>query len=130
MGFNKGLMSMAKPWRAWLVLLVATNFLGPIFFIGNVEAKIVLGAVLISAMIMMAIFAKLGYVRLLGIGHILWVPMIPWLCSRLDNIGTENLFGKWLLMVIVIDGISVVIDAIDVLRYFRGERTPSVTMGE
>jgi len=129
-GFTKGVMSMAKPWRAWTVLLLATNLVGPIFFIGNVEAKIVLGVVLISATILMALFAKLGYVRLLGIGHILWVPMIPWLWSRLDQIGTESLFGKWLLMVIVIDSISVVIDAIDVLRYIRGERTPSVTMGE
>ncbi len=93
------------------------------------EAKIVLGVVLISATILMALFARLGYVRLLGIGHILWVPMIAWLWSRLDQIGTESLFGKWLLIVIVIDSISVVIDAIDVLRYIRGERTPSVTMG-
>lgn len=34
----------------------------------------------------------------------------------------------WILAVIVLDGLSLVIDAIDVGRYVAGERTAAVTL--
>ena len=89
-GFTKGLMSLPMPWPVWLGLLVAVNFAGPIYFFETLEAKVVLAAFLASAALMTAIFASKGFVRLLGIGHIFWVPMVPWLWTRrpariLDN---------------------------------------------
>ena len=125
-GFNEGIMSMAKPWQIWLVFLVATNMIAPIFFIGTLEAKVVLSAVLISLGIMLMLFSKLGYVRLLGIGHILWIPMIPWLWMRLIPIGIDSFFGYWLLSVIVLDSISLLVDAVDVARYIKGDRIASI----
>ena len=68
-----------------------------------------------------AIHARKGFVRLLGVGHFLWLPMLPWLWTRLAET-PSGLFRNWILAVLVVDGISVVIDVTDVTRYFLGDR--------
>ena len=127
-GFNKGLLSMPMPWRVWLGLLVAVNLAGPIYYFEALEATVVLAAFLASMALMTAIFASKGFVRLLGIGHIFWVPMVPWLWIRLDQVGLDEPFGYWIIAVIIINSISLIIDAIDVFRYFKGERQPYITV--
>ena len=127
-GFTKGLMSMPMPWLVWLGLLLAVNVVGPIYFFEALEAKVVLVAFLASAGLMTAIFAAKGFVRLLGIGHIFWVPMVPWLWTRLDQVEPGDPFGYWITAVIILDGISLIIDAIDVLRYLKGDRQPYITV--
>ncbi len=129
-GFAKGLMSMPMPWLVWLSLLVAVNFAGPIYFFEALEAKVVLAAFLASAALMTAIFAAKGFVRLLGIGHIFWVPMVPWLWTRFDQVEPGKLIGYWMIAVVVLNGISLIIDAIDVVRYVRGDRKPYVTVAD
>jgi hypothetical protein len=127
-GFTKGLMSMPIPWLVWLGLLLAVNVVGPIYFFEALEAKVVLVAFLASVGLMTAIFAAKGFVRLLGIGHIFWVPMVPWLWIRLDQVGPGEPIGYWITAVIILDSISLIIDGIDVLRYLKGERRPHITV--
>ena len=127
-GFTKGLKSMPMPWPVWLGLLVAVNVAGPIYFFEALEAKVVLASFLASAALMAAIFASKGFVRLLGIGHIFWIPMVPWLWTRLDQVEPGNLIGYWITAVIILDSISLIIDGIDVLRYLKGERQPYITV--
>ncbi len=129
-GFAKGLMSLPMPWPVWLGLLVAVNVAGPIYFFEAFEAKVVLAAFLASAALMTAIFAAKGFVRLLGIGHIFWIPMVPWLWTRFDQVEPDNLIGYWMIAVVAMNGISLIIDAIDVLRYIRGERNPYVAIAD
>ncbi len=129
-GFAKGLLSMPMPWRTWLGLLVVVNFAGPIYFFEAFEAKIVLTAFLASAALMTAIFAAKGFVRLLGIGHIFWIPMVPWLWTRFDQVEPDNLIGYWMIAVVAMNGISLIIDAIDVVRYVTGDRKPYVTVAD
>ena len=112
-GFTKGLMSMPMPWLVWLGLLLAVNVVGPIYFFEALEAKVVLVAFLASVGLMTAIFAAKGFVRLLGIGHIFWIPMVPWLWTRLDQVEPGNLIGYWMIAVVALNGISLIIDAID-----------------
>lgn len=78
-GFTKGLMALPMPCPLWIGVLVAVNLAAPIAFLAALEARIVLAAFLAGGALMTAIFAAKGFVRLLGIGHILWVPMLPWL---------------------------------------------------
>ncbi len=127
-GFTKGLMSMPIPWRIWLGLLVAVNLAGPIYFFEALEAKVVLAAFLASAALMTAIFASKGFVRLLGIGHIFWIPMVPWLWTRLDQVEPGDPLKYWIIAVVIMNSISLIIDAIDVVRYLKGERQPYITV--
>ncbi len=127
-GFTKGLMSLPMPWPVWLGLLVAVNVAGPIYFFEALEAKVAIAAFLASAALMMAIFAAKGFVRLLGIGHIFWVPMVPWMWIRFDRIEPGDPIGYWMIAVVAMNGISLIIDAIDVARYVTGDRKPYLTV--
>lgn len=126
-GFNRGVLAMPIPWQLWMVFLVTANLILPFFLLGTLEAIVVLVAAGSGLAIMMVLFAKLGYVKLLGIGHIPWLFTVPWLWSRLDQTVEGSPFYYWLIAVIVLDSISLVIDTVDVVRYLKGERTPTIT---
>jgi hypothetical protein len=127
MKFTKTMMIMPIPWQVWMVLLVLVNLVLPFFFLGNPEAMVVLVGVIASMFIMMTLFARFGFVRLLGLGHIPWLFTVPWLWLQLGQTIESGPFYYWLLAVVVLDSISLVIDAVDVVRYWKGERTPTVS---
>ncbi len=120
--FNKGMMQMPTPVRLWLLLLVMVNLVIPLFFLNRFEAHIVLAAFLASMMLMTGLTALSGFTRLVGLGHILWIPMLAWLWMRLDQIPGEDIFGIWVRILMILNGISLVLDAVDVSRYIGGDR--------
>jgi hypothetical protein len=127
--FNKHVMGMPNPWPLWMMLLIVVNFVAPLFFIGSLEAQVVLVGAITSAALMLTLFARFGYVRILGLGHIPWLFTVPWLWLRLGEMAADGLFFYyWLLAVIILDGISIVIDVIDLIRYGMGERQATVTI--
>ncbi|MEE8636367.1 MAG: hypothetical protein V3T12_10165, partial [Acidiferrobacterales bacterium] len=73
---NKGMMKMPIHWQLWLALLVIVNFVIPLFFIKHLEAQVVAGTLLASVILMTGLTALSGYTRLLGLGHILWIPLL------------------------------------------------------
>jgi len=58
----------------------------------------------------------------LGLGHIFWIPLLYFLGTHLDQIPPDDGFGVWVRALMVINATSLVIDAVDVLRYLAGER--------
>ncbi len=123
-GLARSILKMPLPWLVWVMLLVLVNFLVPLFYIQTLEAKLAIVAVLSGAVIQSFIHSKLGFVRLLGLGHILWIPLVIWLGFRLSDVGLENPFGIWLTSLVLINTVSLVIDVIDVIRFISGERSP------
>lgn len=128
MDFNKTILLLPKHWAVWVGLLVIANFIAPLFFINLPEGQVVLGAGMIAIVIQMVIFARLGFVRLLGLGHSPWIALVPWLWVRLDAAGLEGPLGYWMAAVIVLDCASLIIDVVDVVRFLRGERAPTVSL--
>lgn len=124
--FHKALLAMRMPWPIWLAVMVAVNMIGAIVFFDTIEGKLVVASVVLGFFIQVAIYGKLGFVRLLGIGHVAWLALVPWLATRLAEVGLTSTFGYWLAAVVVVDGVSLVIDTVDVARYLRGEREPNV----
>ncbi len=123
-GLARSILKMPLPWLVWVMLLVLVNFLVPLFYIQTLEAKLAIVAVLSGAVIQSFIHSKLGFVRLLGLGHLFWVPLVVWLGFRLADVGVENAFGVWLASLVLINAVSLVIDVIDVIRFFSGEKSP------
>ncbi len=123
---NKGLMKMPVSWRLWLILLVLVNFVMPLFYLSRLEAQIVLGVAFVSLILMTVITAYVGYTRLLGLGHVLWIPLVYFLWTRLGSIPADDFFGIWIRVLMTLNAISLVIDAIDVIRYIAGERGETV----
>ena len=125
--FNWGILQMPLPWQLWLALLVSANLVAPLLFIEHVEARVVVGALLISVALMTYLTARFGFTRILGLGHVAWIPLIAFLSTRLSDIPSDDAFGLWLRAVIALDAASLVIDTIDVARFVRGEREETVS---
>jgi hypothetical protein len=124
--FHKALLAMRMPWPVWIAVMAGVNMIGAIVFFDTLEGKLVLASVVAGFFLQTAIYRRLGFVRLLGAGHVFWLALVPWLATRLAEVGLTSAFGYWIAAVVVIDGISLVIDAADVARYLRGERSPTV----
>lgn len=109
--------------RIWNIWLVGVN-LTCLYFIEHVEAQVVLGTTLLSVVGQAVIYGRIGFTRVLGIGHVLWIPMFAWLAMRLDSIAAHPELQLWIAVLAVTNTVSFVIDATDVTRFFKGERTP------
>ncbi len=115
---------------AWLIVLGGTHFLALAFVVYKNEARwrfrweplAIVGCFFLAGVIMNALYAQYGYVRLLGLGHLIgWAPIYAWMLYRRKGIGFAGIWGKYVHWYLLIAGISLVIDAVDVVRYFVGD---------
>ncbi len=120
---------MKFPWPLWVAMLMMLNMVGPLFFMHTLEAKMVLGSTMTGAMLMMFIFSRYGFVRLMGLAHIFWIPVMIWIgFSNFAELSLETPFGAWLVLTMVFNTFSIVLDSIDVMRYFNGDREPMISI--
>ncbi len=126
MRFNQGLLAISLHLQAWVLLLIGVNLLTPLFFLGHVEAQVVLAASMVGMVLMTALTGRFGFSRIIGLGHIAWVPLLGFLWIRLLDVPATDAFGLWLRAVIAIDAISRVFDGLDVARFLRGDRAETV----
>jgi len=125
--FNRGVLALPLPLQGWVLMLVGVNIVAPTFFFEHAEARVVLAAGVTGLVLMTMLTARFGFSRILGLGHILWAPMIVYLWGRLDQVGAQDAFGLWLWTVILMDAISLLFDGADVWRFLRGERGETVS---
>ena len=108
-------------WGAWLVAVNAACLL----FIQHTEAQVALAAVGVAVLAQALIYQRRRFIRLLGVTHALWIPMLTWMALRLDSLPKgETAFHVWLVMLIATNTISLAIDAWDATRFALGERRP------
>ncbi len=124
--FNLGLIRSPLRVRLWMLLLLAANLVAPLFFLDRTEAQVVLLALVASLGVMTLLTGLTGYTRLLGMGHVFWIPMNIWLWTRLDQIPSDEGFGIWIRVLIAINTLSLLIDAVEVVRYLAGDREETV----
>ena len=120
LAFPRAMLTMPKIWQGWMALMIMLNAVVPLLYIQTVEGKAVLAAFLVAVVLMMAIHHAKGFVRLLGTGHFVWFPLLAWLATRLD--ATSGPMRAWLIALIIVNGLSLVIDVIELVRYLRGNR--------
>ena len=72
--------------------------------------------------LMTALTAWGGFTRLLGLGHVLWMPLLVYLRRRLPGYSFGTSVELWLRVLMVLNTISRGIDTVDVVRYLRGDR--------
>ena len=109
--------------RLWNVWLVGVN-LACFYFITHVEAQVVLAVTLIAVVSQSLIYGRIGFTRILGSTHVMWVPMFAWMATRIDTITADQNLATWLSILFATNLVSFAIDATDTLRYLRGERAP------
>lgn len=123
--FNKGMLRLPWVWQAWVAMLVVAN-VAPVFFLEQQESKIILGTLGTSMVLMVLLTSRFGFSRIIGVGHFVWIPMLAYLFTKLDGIPTNETFGIVVRAVILLNGISLLIDAVDAIRYIAGERAEMV----
>ena len=126
--FNRGLMKMPIHWQLWLVLLVTSNGVIPLFFLDRLEAQVVVLTLVASMILMTGLTALSGFTRLLGLGHILWIPLLYFLWVRLEQNPADDFFGLWIRVLMILNAASLIIDTIDVGRYMAGDRSETVEL--
>lgn len=112
--------------RIWAILLICVNALS-LLFLDTIYGQVALAAIVAAIIVMVVIHARLGFVRLLGIGHIFWIPMLIGFALHLPDATEQPALYYWVISLLVCDTISLVIDTIDVVRFFRGQRRPHYT---
>ena len=124
--FNQGMMRMPIYWQLWLMLLITANVLIPLLFLSHLESQVVLAAILASVMLMAILTGLSGFTRLLGLGHVLWIPLLYFLWTRLPQIPPDDFFGLWIRVLMVLNAASLAIDTVDVVRYIAGDREETI----
>lgn len=109
--------------RIWCIWLVGLHAAG-LAFIGHVEAQAVLGATTIAVLIQALIYDRIGFTRILGVSHLVWVPLFAWLASRGAAISAEPALMAWLVTLAITNATCLAVDLVDAWRYVRGERAP------
>ena len=113
--------AVQRIWGAWLIAVNAAALL----FITHSEAQVALGAVGIAVLAQALIYQQKRFIRLLGVTHLLWVPMLVWMVQRLHTLSEgETAFHVWLIALIATNAVSLAIDAWDATRFLLGERQP------
>ena len=120
---SRGLLNMRQPWRTWIFFLVTVNVVVPLLsFPSRHEARVVAATFLVGALLMTLLTMATGFSRLLGLAHVVWLPLLYYLWNRASVVPDDDAYGMWLRLVMVADAISLAIDALDVGRYVAGER--------
>lgn len=124
-----GIGSMPIGWQIWVYWMMLINT-ASIVFIARIEARVVL-AVWIANAITMTLMAEVwGFVRLLGLVHLLWwTPLVAYLIPRVRKMDASA-FRVYLIVLLATICASLVIDAADVVRYGAGERQDLRPPGE
>lgn len=110
--------------RIWGTWLIAVNG-ACLLFMTHIEAQVALAAVGAAVLAQGLIYQRKCFIRLLGVTHIIWVPMLAWMVLRLDALAEgETALHVWLITIIATNAISLAIDAWDATRFLLGERLP------
>ena len=125
MTLNDHLMA-SPPWLlAWLAVLSLVNFGAVFFAISDKRARFILLAMILNVFFMSALFEVFGYTRILGLSHVVfWTPLLIYLWKSRSAHPERVWTGRYIRAVLLVNGLSLVIDYIDVIRFIAGDRAP------
>ena len=118
----QGLMGQALWVEIWMGWMMVINLM-PFLFLRHREARWTLAA-FVASFISMNLLAEMnGFNRLLGIAHIIWwTPLVIYLFRRRKELDYATLFGRWVIVLLITNTASLVIDYVDVIRFVIGNR--------
>jgi hypothetical protein len=120
MGFFRDLLR-APTWVViWVFALMAVN-VAAVAFWDEQLARLILVTFLLSALLMMALYAKFGFEKILGLGHILWVPLVMYVITQFPRTG--GAFRAYLAILTSFLIVSLIFDFVDVCRYVAASRS-------
>jgi hypothetical protein len=119
LGFFTELLRQPTWVPIWVGLLVAVNLAG-IAFWSEPLARWIVGLFMLSGVLMMGLYARFGFEKILGLGHSLWIFLLPLVLLAIP--GTEGGFRTFLLTWVAATAVSLAFDVVDVWQYFSTRR--------
>ena len=104
----------------WVFVQMATNLFSLVFWDEQL-AKIIFVTFLISAALMMGLYAVFGFQKILGAGHMLWIPLLIYILVHIGS--TTGSFQYYLTGLSLILAVSILFDIVDVWKYFFSDAT-------
>ena len=103
----------------WVAMLALAN-ISSLLFWPELLAKIIFTIFMVSALTIMTLYSYFGFEKILGIGHVFWIFLLPYILLQLAH--TDGLFFLYLVTLSVLLIVSLVLDVIDVWTYIRNVR--------
>ena len=119
MGFMAELFKQKLWIIVWVNILMAVNLAG-VFFWQEPLAQVVFYTFMVTATFMMLLYYKFRFERILGLGHVLWLLLVPYLALQYSQL--SGAIQYYVLSVIIVNSISLVFDINDVYIYFSEKR--------
>lgn len=99
-------------WVFWLMLVNVASLL----YWSEPLAKIIFVTFMLSAMLMMGLYSKFGFEKILGLGHVLWIPLLAYLLIEFPTASHD--FINYLIVLLLSITVSLAFDIVDVWLYF------------
>lgn len=99
----------------WVLFLMITN-VASIAFWDEPLAKIIFATFILSSILMVGLYVRFGYEKILGMGHFLWIPLLVYVLMEIP--AASNDFKSYLIILSTSIAISLVFDFVDVWKYF------------
>lgn len=119
-GFFSELLQQPLWVSAWVFLLMLVN-VASVWFWSEALAKVVFVTFMLSAMLMMGLYSKFGFEKILGLGHILWIPLLVYVLMSLPAASDD--FNSYLIILSLSMTVSLMFDSIDVWKYFSERKS-------
>ncbi|MEO8444210.1 MAG: hypothetical protein ABI567_04290 [Gammaproteobacteria bacterium] len=128
MPFNEAMFMLASGWMTvWLYWMSFAIIVTPLVLVFSKATRLDAVIVLLTNIAMFVgmawVYELIGYVRLMGIVHvILWTPLFIYLFRRAKNGEMPLLCRLTIWMFVATLAVSLVFDYTDAARYLLGER--------
>ncbi len=121
-------MALQPTWvQIWLNVLLLGAFILPLSFLiwraSRIAGVLTLAASLLSAVSINWMYGQMGYVKLLGLPHIVfWTPLAIYLWRQIRRPDMPVWPRRLMSVTLVVIAISLAFDYVDVARWLLGER--------
>ena len=103
----------------WVFYLMIVN-VASVGFWDMLLAQVIFVTFMLSAALMMGLYSRFGFKKILGMGHVLWIPLLLYVLVEIPN--ANGMFQSYLIVLSISIAVSLVFDIIDVLKYFVAQK--------
>ncbi|MEH6467838.1 MAG: hypothetical protein V7722_09425 [Porticoccus sp.] len=118
-GFFIELMQQPVWIPVWVFYLMMINFVS-IGFWSEPLAKAIFMTFMLSAMLMMGLYSWFGFEKILGMGHVLWLPLLVYVFIGIST--ASGAFKVYLMILSISIMVSLGFDIVDSWKYFAGRK--------
>ena len=132
MTLNEAMAAHGPDWLGiWMPILFGGAFILPLILLiwkpTRLAAIVTVLASFLGALTTNVLYSKMGYVKLLGLPHIIfWTPLVIYLFTLMRKPAVGKIPSGIIAVVSVVILISLAFDYTDVIKYLLGDRAAAV----